>query len=78
MGLYLGALRRRSNRPVPDAAAVAACGGLRRHVADSATLKTARRKVANAHRKGGSAEALSEAERAAIGEIAAALGATNT
>jgi hypothetical protein len=35
-------------------------------------------KVANAHREGGSAEAASEAERAAIGEIAAALGATNT
>jgi hypothetical protein len=35
-------------------------------------------KVANAHREGGSAEAVSEAERAAIGEIAAALGATNT
>jgi hypothetical protein len=35
-------------------------------------------KVANAHREGGSAEAESEAERAAIGEIAAALGATNT
>ena len=35
-------------------------------------------KVANAHRAGGSAEAVSEAERAAIGEVAAALGATNT
>ena len=35
-------------------------------------------KVANAHREGGGAEAVSEAERAAIGEIAAALGATNT
>jgi hypothetical protein len=35
-------------------------------------------KVANAHREDGSAEAVSEAERAAIGEIAAALGATNT
>jgi hypothetical protein len=35
-------------------------------------------KVANAHREGGSAEAVSEAERAAIGEIAAALEATNT
>jgi hypothetical protein len=35
-------------------------------------------KVANAHREDGSAEAASEAERAAIGEIAAALGATNT
>ena len=35
-------------------------------------------KVANAHREGGSAEAVSEAERAAIGEISAALEATNT
>jgi hypothetical protein len=35
-------------------------------------------KVANAHREDGSAETVSEAERAAIGEIAAALGATNT
>jgi hypothetical protein len=35
-------------------------------------------KVANAHREDGSAEAVSEAEQAAIGEIAAALGATNT
>jgi hypothetical protein len=35
-------------------------------------------KVANAHRESGSAEAVSEAERAAIEEIATALGATNT
>jgi len=35
-------------------------------------------KVANAHREHGSAEAVSEAEHAAIEEIAAALGATNT
>jgi hypothetical protein len=35
-------------------------------------------RVANAHREGGSDEAVSEAERAAIGEIAVALGATST
>jgi hypothetical protein len=35
-------------------------------------------KVANAHREGGSTEAVSEAERGAIGEIAAALGTTTT
>ena len=35
-------------------------------------------KVANAHREGGSAEAVSEAERAAIAEITTALAATNT
>jgi hypothetical protein len=35
-------------------------------------------RVANAHREGGSTEAVSESERAAIGEIAAAIGTTNT
>jgi hypothetical protein len=35
-------------------------------------------RVANAHREGGSDEAVSEAERAAIGEITAAVGSTSS